>query len=123
MRNSVDRYKDLAKGCGVEVKLKERSTPYRCEAIHQHRIPPCAGPCMVCPWCQTPSPPEQFRQCDSIEVLDAERRQEKKKVVAELEALKSLARNPSFGVSGSNPCDQRPAPAGRLAATASKILM
>ena len=81
LRNSVARYKDLAKGCGIEVKLKERNTPYRCEAIHQHRAPPCGGPCTVCPWCQTPSPPEQFRQYDSVEVLDAELRKEKRKLL------------------------------------------
>ena len=39
LRSSVKRYKDLAKDCGVEVKLKERSTPYRVEQIREHRAP------------------------------------------------------------------------------------
>ena len=52
LRNSVARYRVLAKEGGVEVKLRKCATPYRGEPRHEHRVPPVTGPCMACPWWQ-----------------------------------------------------------------------
>ena len=118
LRNSVARYKSLAKGCGVEVKLRKCATPYRGDPEHEHRVPHTKGPCVACPWCQTPFAPEEFRQYDSVEALDAERQTNKKRIVVEIEALKAENNNPSYGASGCKPVSE-----GRLASIASKILM
>ena len=98
LRNSVDRYKTLAAECGVEAKLKQRATPYKAEPVHEHRLPTADGPCVACPWCQTPFAPGEFRQYNSVQELDAERRSAKRKIKEELELLKEKKANPSYGV-------------------------
>ena len=104
LRNSVARYKALAKGCGVEVKLRKCATPYRGDPEHEHRIPHAKGPCVACPWCQTPFAPEEFRQYDSVEALDAERQADKKRIMGEIEALKAENNNHLTVRAGASPC-------------------
>ena len=63
-------------------------TPYRGEPDHEHGQPAKDGPCVACPWCQTPFAPEEFHQYESCEALDKEIRESKKKIRDEVEMLK-----------------------------------
>ena len=124
----MDRYDKLALECGVQVKLKNRATPYKCEPVHEHRLPTGHGPCVACPWCQTPFAPEELRQYASVHELDAEKRATKKRIRDELEQWKAERANPSYGVrkdAGEESCRDRKdahdvGTGGRLASIASK---
>ena len=52
LRAAVDKYRALARECGVEIRLDPRPTPYRREPVHEHGLPAQEGPCVACPWCK-----------------------------------------------------------------------